>query len=677
MTRAELSPAGAVSAYEIPAAAAPELSPWMILGLAACLGLVGGFLDLGSLVLIRYGHKDLYLQQGSFFLWAIPLANMVFVLVPGVVLVVAACWRTRRVPLRTAAWLFVMLGLCGPLLRLPLYGAVVPILASGMGRWISRSMAAWSVSWPKAIRRSLTGLIGLLIALAALSTGRDSLAESRAQAGLAAAPGGARNVLLLVLDTVRAESLSLYGYRRPTSPHLARWAQKGVRFEWAQAPAPWTFPSHATFFTGQWPYKLMSYLPQWQGRLGTTYPTVAEYLASRGYLTAGFAANTIWCSYETGLNRGFLHYEDYPLTLSRVLGSHAMGRWLIDHTGDPRDFYRLKWNRFQSRNAPGINHAFLDWLSHQRPEGRPFFAFLNYLDAHDPYLLPAGAAGHFGLAPQSPRDYQMLLKYWELDKRRLGQHDVALAHDAYDDCVAYLDRQVGSLLEELEKRGVLKETAVIITSDHGEEFGEHGLYGHSAGLYVQETHVPLLIIAPDQAPAGRVVHEPVSLRDLAMTLVDLAGQKPGAPFPGSSLTACWRSGTGAGQAPVSPAISDHANSSGRDFRKGPGATQRGFCMALLAPGGHYILDSEGDEELYDVQSDPLELNNLAGLPQSSATIRARRQSLSQALRQERPSGPEEYYLKQYRTWLEMQVLGRPLALGHPPGQSQAPAQRGA
>src|SRR3979411_2606482 len=107
----------------------------------------------------------------------------------------------------------------------------------------------------------------------------------------------------------------------------------------------------------------------------------------------------------------------------------------------------------------------------------------------------------------------MLMDYWDLDKTKLGARDVALARDSYDDCIAYLDRQVGSLLDELDRRGVLRDTLVIITSDHGEEFGEHGVFNHGYSLYLAEIHVPLVILSA-AAPASRSVAQPVSLRDL-------------------------------------------------------------------------------------------------------------------------------------------------------------------
>ena len=139
-------------------------------------------------------------------------------------------------------------------------------------------------------------------------------------------PGDPPNVLLIVMDTVRADRLSLYGYHRPTSPALEALAKGGIRFDEARATAPWTLPSHASMFTGRWPHELDA---SWRTPLGTKFPTLAEYLGSRGYATAGFVANVEYCSSEFGLDRGFTHYEDYafePMTPLRLcfLGDVAL-----------------------------------------------------------------------------------------------------------------------------------------------------------------------------------------------------------------------------------------------------------------------------------------------------------------------------------------------------------------
>ena len=162
--------------------------------------------------------------------------------------------------MRAGSWLFATLAIWAALLRLPLYGACSLLLAAGLGRPISDAVA--SRGWhPRTVRYTLAGLLGLLGVLAALSSGRQAIREHLAVAGLPPPPPGARNVVLIVWDTVRAYNLSPYGYPRNTTPNLARWAREGVRYNLAVAPAPWTYPSHSCFFTGQWPFKLNS---QWK-----------------------------------------------------------------------------------------------------------------------------------------------------------------------------------------------------------------------------------------------------------------------------------------------------------------------------------------------------------------------------------------------------------------------------
>ncbi len=464
--------------------------------LAAWFGLVGAYLDLGMVFLKKdLAHAALFYQQGRNFRWVVPVANLVNLMVPGLLVAGVNRLRPGLVSLRSAAFLFTTLAIWGPLLRSPLFGAASLVLAAGAARLISGWIARHASGFGRFARYSLIVLVALVVTTAVVSLRRQSLAESRAVARLPVPPAGSGNVLLIVLDTVRADSLGLYGYRRNTTPHLERWAKRGVRFDWALAPAPWTFPSHGSFFTGQWPMTLNAH---WETILSPAYPTLAEFLAGRGYLTGGFAANTSWCSYESGMNRGFAHYEDYPLTPWIVLGSTVPGRWILENLRDPGDYYGVKWIRYQSRDAAAINRSFLEWLSRERGRGRPFFAFLNYLDAHEPFLLPENERGQFGLRPESPSDYKMLLEYWDRDKLKLSERDVELARDSYDNCIAALDRQVGSLLDELERRGVLRDTLVIITSDHGEQFGEHGVFNHGFSLYAPRSPCPLA----DHLPGG-------------------------------------------------------------------------------------------------------------------------------------------------------------------------------
>jgi hypothetical protein len=494
--------------------------------LAIALGLCGGYLDLVIIIVRKYWVNDLqYFWSGRDFPWSVPVVHVVLLAIPAVLLVILSRRWRGRVPLDAAVWLLTTLAIWGALLRAPIYGACALILAAGLGRWIKGPIVQ-IIQYPRRWSAVLAGLVGLLTALAALSSGRHALERYRARAALPAPPPGARNVLLIVWDTVRAYNMGLYGYPRPTTPNLARWARQGVRFPIAMAPASWTLPSHSCFLTGQWPYKLNT---QWKNALDAHQPTLAEYLASRGYQTVGFAANTTCCSYETGLDRGFTDFEDYPLSLPFVLGRTVAGRWLLTQLLAHGDFRQRKWIESQSRDARGINLAFLDWIHSRQPE-RPFFAFLNYFDAHDPYVAPPGFAGRSGMKPRTARDFQFLFDYTHANKATAAARDLVMARDCYDDCIAFLDDQLGRLLTALQDQGLLANTVVIVTSDHGEGFGDHRVFGHGTGLNLDQIGVPLVIVAPG-VPAGHAVSDHVSLRDLLPPSLTWSVSRPARRLP--------------------------------------------------------------------------------------------------------------------------------------------------
>ncbi len=208
----------------------------------------------------------------------------------------------------------------------------------------------------------------------------------------------------------------------------------------------------------------------------------------------------------------------------------------------------------------------------------------------------------------------MLVDYWDRDKLALGERDVELARDAYDDCIAALDRRVGELLDELDRREVLRDTLVIITSDHGEQFGEHGVFNHGFSLYTQEVHVPLLIISAASPAGGTRSPSPsacATCRPPWSTWSDSGTARP-------SPAARWRNtgGRAAGERRnASPAFSEVDIPIVIIPQRGRGPNQRGFTMSLVAEGLHYLLDIRGTEELYDVAADPREVRDLKKVPE--------------------------------------------------------------
>lgn len=410
-------------------------------------------------------------------------------------------------------------------------------------------------------------------------------------------PGGAVNVVILVWDTVRAESLSLYGYGRPTTPHLARIARSGTRFENAISTSPWTLPSHASMFTGEYPRELSAH---WFVALNSQPATLAEWCREGGWHTGGFVANHRYTGYDSGLGRGFEHYEDYFVSLNQALitsnliqtptGAGTV-RGIMDGSlskvlGAIRllDFYPRVNRLSQRKHASAVNQQFLDWIDGLN--GEPFFAFLNYFDAHQEYWAPEDVIARF------------------------TSGDVSLT-DSYDAAIAYLDEQTGALFDALGERGLLDNTLLVITADHGELFGEHGQTGHASNLYRDVLRVPLVMHLPGSVPAGRTIGGIVSLRDLAATVATLASTRPH-PFPGESLTRFFApdgdtADSGWALAEVRPGRSHPADV----------PLSRGAMVSLTARGYHYVLNGDGQEELYDYRSNAMMPVNLAAAPDSA------------------------------------------------------------
>jgi arylsulfatase A-like enzyme len=624
-------------------------SPVMVVLLAISLGLCAGYLDVAIMLFKKLcWNPEGYFRAARDFAWTVPLGHVVLLATAGLVVAgVTVIWRDR-VSLRRASWFLATLAIWGALLRMPMYSGASLLLAAGLGRLIGDLIAARGLD-ARLLRRATAALLAGLGVLAALTSGRQALLEYLALAKLPTTTTSVPNVVLIVWDTVRAYNTSLAGYPRNSTPNLALWARTGVKYERAIAPAPWTYPSHACFFTGQWPLRLNA---QWKFTLDAPGPTLAEYLASRGYQTAGFAANTNCCTYESGLARGFAHYEDYALAPQSLLTRTVPGKWLLEQAIGQTDYHAKKWIGLQSRSARGINAAFLGWLGARRAD-RPFFAFLNYFDAHEPYMPPREFEGRFGIKPRTSREYDRLFHFVGVVKDPNQLRDIVMARDCYDDCIAYLDQELGRLLAELKRRGLLDNTVVIITSDHGEAFGEHGTIGHSYSVYLDEIFVPLVILAPG-APAGRSVNDPASLRDLPATVVDLLGLSNGSPFPGRSLAAGWSDASDRPpSAPASPALAEQADESVWRTQTKNGPAQPHFRMSLVAAAQHYIRDGIGTEKLFDLRNDPFEQFDLMKLSDHNREVRVFRKMLLEALTENKGSAEvERAYLEQYRQRLK-------------------------
>jgi arylsulfatase A-like enzyme len=624
-----------------------RLSAWDVLLLSAWCGLASGLLEVGTRGLFRYVDpvNRLYMLSRHY-VWLTPLSTLSLFLGVGVFLAIG----TRVWPRRGAWFSARLIGFWAALPALivagpRIYPAAWVIVAMGIAALSARMLERHVTGLRPWLIRSFPALLGAVLVLATIVFGKVWLDERR-EASRPLPPDGAPNVLLVVLDTVRADRLSLYGYERATTPVLERLAQHGIRFDQARATAPWTLPSHASIFSGRWPHEVGA---QWLAPLRGDFPTLAEYLRSRGYATAGFVANTLYCSYETGLDRGFTHYEDYILEGLMPMRT----AWLVDHvmrmvsdlgvfvgrTLDVGPFRPMQESWIASlfivdhrKDAAAIQRRFVHWLAQRRQPARPFFAFLNFYDAHAPYVLPGGAEYRFGLKPRRASDFMFLMEYWDsIDRRTLRPAYRSLALDSYDNCLAYLDEHLGAMFHELQTSGLLDQTLVIVTSDHGEGLGEHGLFDHGESLYRHEIRVPLLIVPPGGNQPPKVVHETVSLRDLPATVVDLVGLGDGAPFAGRSLARLWRgNSTPTGIDEAEGALSELPRPNPFDPNQGRSPAYRGPLFSV-ADGDFVYIRNQGDgtEELFNERDDPGELRNLADGAAEQPVLKRLRRRLDQ------------------------------------------------
>ncbi|HEV8630878.1 MAG TPA: sulfatase [Thermoanaerobaculia bacterium] len=371
------------------------------------------------------------------------------------------------------------------------------------------------------------------------------------------------NVLLLLVDCLRADELSVAGYRRPTTPHIDELARQGTRFSRAYSQASWTRPSLPSILTGLYPSEhglldLVDDPSAPAAALDDSVVTVAERLRQAGYAT-GMVGEQHQLSTRFGLQQGF-------------------------------DLWQPK-----SGDAANIQRKFLDWQ--QGLEGKPFFAYLHYLELHWPYCPPKDLRGRFDEGPSALN----LCKEWRQlrDQMRSGGYvvttaDRQLMRARYDEELLGIDRRIGELIDELKRRGVYDDTLILVTGDHGEEFGEHGGAFHGQSLYDELLHVPLVWKPPAwwEAPAGQVVDGLTEQRNAGATFLDAAGV--------GSLPAGTRS--------LVPWLRGERHDAPSRYVVSEGTDQ----LAVHAERWKMIVSKNGGGyELYDLRRDPGERHNLA------------------------------------------------------------------
>ncbi|MBP7148959.1 MAG: sulfatase-like hydrolase/transferase [Acidobacteria bacterium] len=335
----------------------------------------------------------------------------------------------------------------------------------------------------------------------------------------AGTPATRPNVLLIVLDTLRADRVGSYGGRAAATPAMDALAVDGVRFARAESASNWTLPAHYSLFTG-WTPAAHGIMPSPDKTRGYINPAdhvavrgsgrevmLAEALTAAGYRTAAVTENA-WVSGRFGFEQGFRYYR------SALAGG-----------------------------LPSTRAAALADLQQYGQRG-PWFLFVHTYTPHQPYYAPRdyrlkfADAEHIGFAWPKARvplsDYRRL-HHWVFPAT---PSDVTAFRDLYDGQIAYSDTLVGSLVDELRRQGLLENTVVIATSDHGEEIFERGVFDHGNTLYEEVTRIPLVIHAPGRVPGGRVIDETVSIVDIPATILDFAGI--GQEFGGGrSLRPLW------------------------------------------------------------------------------------------------------------------------------------------
>ncbi|MDP8222036.1 MAG: sulfatase [Candidatus Lernaella stagnicola] len=315
---------------------------------------------------------------------------------------------------------------------------------------------------------------------------------------IAATPlaGPPRNVLLITIDSLRWDHVGSYGYDKPTTPKLDAFGESAVRFQRAYAPSPWTLPSHASLLTGLYPDT--HGVDQERSVLGPELPTLGEILQAHGYRTgAVVCAPFLWTFY--GLQRGF---DTYDTELMDLLPIKSLRR----------------------KVGPDVTKRGLDWIDQNRDQ--PFFLFLHYWDVHHDYNPPQEYVDLFDPGYEGDEDGLRIAEreHGELapgyPKRDL-KHLLAL----YDGEIRYTDDALGDLLAGLEQRGLMQNTLIWITSDHGEEFLDHGQVAHKKTCYEEVIRIPLIVRIPWMETASSVIDDAVSLLDFFPTALDALGIK--------------------------------------------------------------------------------------------------------------------------------------------------------
>jgi len=324
------------------------------------------------------------------------------------------------------------------------------------------------------------------------------------------------NVVLIVIDTLRADHLGAYGYDKPTSPNIDAIARQGTVFQSAHSTTSWTLPSVVSIFTGLYP--AAHGVERNVSLLGDEPAVLAEAFGAAGYESMAISANVAFVTPHSGVARGFAQFEVLPSP---------------PPTDPPSPDQMAGDSHFQSLvrvpTADLLTDRALTWLDERSKSGsrKPFFLYLHYFDPHAGYFPPADYARRFGVSPEEPLAGRAQWALWRKHQvpGAAGPEALAVLRALYDAEIAFTDAEIGRFLEGLRKVQQEPEPIVIVTADHGEELGDHGGLQHGQTLWEEVLHVPLVISGPGVPKEARV-DAPVSLVSLwptiaALTRIDL------------------------------------------------------------------------------------------------------------------------------------------------------------
>jgi arylsulfatase A-like enzyme len=337
--------------------------------------------------------------------------------------------------------------------------------------------------------------------------------------------------------------------------------------------------------------------------LDDIYPTIGEAMQARGYRTGAFSANTLFFTRRQGFGRGFHHFEDNYLSVPDAFLNSSLYGYLFEYYGLRKalNYEGVPYRRL----AIEINRSALNWIDQKND--KPFFVFINYFDVHDPYTPPEPYLSKYGQTQGG-----LINGFVERYHPDVTPEQLQSEIDAYDGSINYVDDQIKALFAELDLRGELENTIVIITSDHGESLGEHGLLQHSASLYRQEIHVPLIVWGAG-VPAGEVIDTPVSTIALPSTILEFLGVNDGT-FPSQPLTLLFE-----GNVPADWAmpISEVAQMVGAAEQN---PSTHGEMKAVVGDEMQYIVHETFGVELYNWRNDPEEVQNLANAAEAVSAL---------------------------------------------------------